>query len=111
MCIAQPSILSLCVFRNHDYDSKRGNDPSPTLGGSRTRLPIPAGRGNRAGGEVGALRACPKNVEGRSIIVHFLLPSGRRIGPRYQRATKSRLTQKYSIRNIAKRENVEISYI
>jgi hypothetical protein len=65
--------------------------------------PVPAGRGNRAGGELGCPKSLSKNMLKVAVfIVPFLLPSGRRIGPRYQGVAKSRLTQKCSIRNIAK---------
>jgi hypothetical protein len=54
------------------------------------------------------LESLPKNNERRALELPVLpvVPSGRRIGLRYQEAAKSRLTQKYYIRNIAKHLNV-----
>jgi hypothetical protein len=75
MRIAQPSILSLCTFRNHDYDSQRGNDPSPIREVRVLDYPVPAGRGNRAGGELGCPKSLSKNMLKVAVfIVPFLLP-------------------------------------
>jgi hypothetical protein len=77
-------------------------------GGLRARQPrFPPAESIVLEESLGALRACPKNMlKVAVLILPFLLPSGWRIGPRYHGAAKSRLTQKYSIRNIAKHENL-----
>jgi hypothetical protein len=81
MRIAQPSILSLRVYRNQDYDSQRGNDPSPIREVRVLDYRFLPAVAIVLEGELGALRACPRNMlKVAAFIVPFLLPSGRRIG-------------------------------
>jgi hypothetical protein len=81
MGIAQPSILSLCTFRNHDYDFQREMIVANPEG-SRARPP--GSHRQRAivlEKSLGALRSCPKYMLKVAVfIVLFLFPSRQRIG-------------------------------
>src|ERR1700742_252563 len=96
MCIAQPSILSLCAFRNQDYDSQLWNDPSQTGRSACSTARFPSAEAILLEEILDTLRACPKKyVEGHSI--HQAVPPTFRTAnpPTIPVVAKSRLTQKY----------------